>query len=106
MAKIKVDVMGNEMAMFIMCEAIGSEQDLMDFHADENGEYDIKIIFNGKELNVERFIDNLQKSYQDAVNQHAADLLSVKYDKIVREVNEIQKTLEFHNDIFDEKVHS
>ena len=100
----KIDVMNNRMAMFMLCEAIGEDRDIVDFHADVNGLYDVKIIFNDKELNVERFIENLHRSYQDAVKKQAADLLSSEYDKIHGKVYEIQEALEHHNKFFDEKV--
>lgn len=100
----KIDVINNEMAMFMLCEAIGEDRDIVDFEADENGLYDVKIVFNGIELNVERFIENLNRSYQDAVKKQAADLLSAEYDKILGKVYEIQEALEQHNKIFDEKV--
>lgn len=62
MAKIKLKE--DNMAMFMICEAIGPERkDFMDIKPDENGFYDLKITLNGKELNVERFLTNLQRSY-------------------------------------------
>lgn len=100
----KVDVINNRMAMFMLCEAIGEDRDVIDFQADENGLYDVKIFFNGQELNVERFIENLQRSYQDAVKKQAADLLSSEYDKMLGKIYEIQEALEHHNKIFEEKV--
>ena len=56
-------------------------------------------------MNVERFIENLQRNYQDAVRKQAADLLSAEYDKILGKVYEIQEALEQHNKIFEEKVY-
>lgn len=101
----KIDVINNKMAMFMLCEAIGKDRDVIDFQADENGLYDVKILFNDQELDVERFIENLQRSYQNAVKKQAADLLSAEYDKILGKVYEIQEALEHHNKIFDEKVY-
>lgn len=101
----KIDVINNKMAMFMLCEAIGEDRDTIDIKADENGLYDIKILFNGQELNVERFLENLHRSYQEAVRKQAADLISAEYDKILGKVYEIQEALEHHNKIFDEKVY-
>ena len=101
----KIDVINNKMAMFMLCEAIGEDRDVIDFQTDENGLYDVKILFNDQELNVERFIENLQRNYQDAVRKQAADLLSAEYDKILGKVYEIQEALEQHNKIFEEKVY-
>ena len=100
----KIDVINNKMAMFMLCEAIGEERDVIDFQADENGLYDVKILFNDQELNVERFIENLQRSYQDAVKKQATTLLSAEYNQILGKIYEIQEALEYHNKIFDEKV--
>lgn len=101
----KIDVVNNNIAMFIVCEAIGSErEEFADLKADENGLYDMVITLNGIELNVERFLESLNRSYQEAVNQHAADILSLEYDKMLSSIHEIQELLENHNKIFEEKV--
>ena len=101
----KIDAVNNKMTMFMLCEAIGEDRDVIDIKADENGLYDIKIIFNGQELNVERFLENLYRSYQDAVKRLAADLLSLKYGEMLKEIYEIHEALEHHNKIFEEKVY-
>ncbi len=101
----KIDVINNKMAMFMLCEAIGEDRDVIDFQADENGLYDVKILFNGQELNVERFVENLQRNYQDEVKKQAADLLSSQYGEILDKIYEIQEALEQHNKIFEDKVY-
>lgn len=101
----KIDVINNKMAMFMLCEAIGEDRDIIDFQADENGLYDVKIQFNDQELNVERFIENLQRNYQDAVRKQAADLLSLEYGEVLGKIHEIQEALEYHNKLFEEKVY-
>lgn len=100
----KIDVINNKMAMFIVCEAIGKDRDKIDFHADENGLYDLKIIFNGTELNTEKFIENLSISYQNAVKKQAADMLKAEYGEILDKVYYIQDLLDEHNKIFEGKV--
>jgi hypothetical protein len=101
----KINVCENTMAMFMLCEAIGSERDEWEgLEPDENGCYNINIQLNGKEINVERFLENLQKSYQEAVKKQASDLLSSEYDEIINKVHEIQESLERQNDFFDDKV--
>lgn len=101
----KIDVINNKMAMFMLCKAIGEDRDVIDFQADENGLYDVKILFNDQELNVERFIENLQRNYQDAVKKQAADLLSEEYGEMLEKIYEIQEALENYNKIFEEKVY-
>lgn len=101
----KIDFINNKMAMFMVCEAIGEDRDIIDFQADENGLYDVKILFNDQELNVERFIENLQRNYQDAVRKQAADLLSSEYGAVLGKIYEIQEALKHHNKIFEEKVY-
>lgn len=101
----KIDVINNKMAMFMLCEAIGEDRDVIDFQVDENGLYDVKILFNDQELNVERFIENLQRNYQDAVRKQAADLLSSEYGEVLGKIYEIQEALKHHNKIFEEKVY-
>lgn len=101
---VKIDVINNKMAMFIVCETIGKDRDKIDFHADENGLYDLKIIFNGTELNAERFIENLSISYQNAVKKQAAELLKTEYGEILDKVYYIQDLLGEHNKIFEGKV--
>ncbi len=102
----KIDITNNKMAMFMLCEAIEQDRDVINVQADENGLYDVKIIFNDQELNVERFIENLYRSYQNEVKKQATDLLSMEYDKMLEKIYEIQEALEDHNKIFDEKVYS
>lgn len=102
----KIDVINNNMAMFMLCEAIGGERnEWNDLKADENGLYDVNIQLNGREINVERFLENLYRSYQEAVKEQAADLLSAEYDKILGKIHEIQEALEQHNKIFEDKVY-
>ena len=102
----QLDVINNKMAMFMVCEAIEQDKDVIDIQADKKGLYDVKILFNNQELNVERFIENLQRNYQEAVKKQAADLLSAEYDKMLGKIHEIQEALEHHNKIFEEKVYS
>lgn len=102
----KINVVNNNMAMFMMCEAIGEERkEFMDLKPDENGLYDVVITLNGTEINVERFLKSLQISYNDAVKKQAADLLSLEYDKMLNNIHEIQEALEHHNKLFEEKVY-
>lgn len=104
MAKIKIT--DNNMAMFLVCEAIGEERkEFMDIKPDDDGLYDLTITLNGKEINVERFLKNLQRSYNNAVKEHGSSLLSSEYGKILQSIYEIQESLEHHNKIFDEKVY-
>lgn len=101
----KINVIKNEMAMFILCEAIAGETEKWkDLKSDVNGCYDINIQLNGKEINVERFLDNLIRSYQDDVKKQAADLLIMEYDEILNKVYEIQEALEHQNKLFEGKV--
>lgn len=103
----KINIIDNDMAMFMMCEAIGEERkEFTDLKPDEDGLYDVVITLNGKEIDVERFLKSLQTSYDNAVKKQAADLLSLEYDKILNNIYEIQETLEHHNKLFKEKVYS
>lgn len=102
----KINVINNSMAMFILCEAIAGEtEEWKDLQSDENGMYEVNIQLNGREINVERFIENLHRSYQEAVKKQAANLLSSEYEKMLSSIYEIQETLENHNKLFDEKVY-
>ena len=104
MAKIKLS--NNNMAMFMVCEAIGEERkEFMDIKPDADGLYDINITLNGKGINVERFLKSLQASYNNSVRKCGADLLSMEYDKMLNSIHEIQEMLEHHHKIFDEKVY-
>lgn len=77
----KINVTNNEMALFMLCEAIGEERkEFADLKADENGMYDVVITLNGKEVNVERFLESLYTSYQNAVKKQVNDVLSLRYD--------------------------
>lgn len=101
----KIRVTDNDMAMFMLCEAIGGEiEEYAEYvKPDENGFYEVVISINGKSVNTDRFIESLQRSYVEAVKRYASQLLSAQYDKIFQSVVEIQETLEHHNEIFDEK---
>jgi len=101
----KVDVTHNKMAMFMLCEAIGGDrEEFKDLKADDNGLYDVTIALNGVEVDMNRFSENLDRSYRDAVKRQARDLLSMEYDKISSAINEIQESLENHNKLCDEKI--
>ena len=93
------------MAMYLICEAIDTEtKDFKDLSPDENGMYDLTIQINGKELNVERFLTNLNESYKNAVKRQATDTLISQYDEILHSIYNIQETLQHHEKLFDEKV--
>lgn len=99
----KVCIGDRDMATFLVCEAIGEERkDFQDLQPDENGMYDLVITVNGKELNVDRFLDSLNRSYQEAVITKADNLLSNEYDKLISSIHEIQETLEEHSRFFGE----
>lgn len=105
----KIDLKSNNMAMYMICEAIGPERDkwnLEDLKPDENGLCDLVITFNGKELNVERFIESLDRSYTEACKKYAAELLSSQYEEILKSIYNIQEALKYHNKLFDEKVYT
>lgn len=90
----------------MVCEAIGGERkELHDLKPDENGLYDIRIQLNGKELNVERFLENLYRSYCESVKEQASNLLNSEYSEILNTIYDIQQSLENHNKIFDEKIY-
>ena len=102
----KIKIRNNNMAMFMVCEAIGEERkEFADIKPDDEGCYDIKITLNGRELNAERFLSSLQTSYNNAVKEHGASLLSSEYDTMLKSIYEIQEALEHHRKIFDEKVY-
>ncbi len=101
----KIDVINNQMAMFMVCEAVAEQRHDFDFRADENGLYDLSIQFNGKEVDVQRFLDHLQENYHNAVKKQAADLLSNEYSKMLDKIYTIQEALDQHEKIFDEKVY-
>ena len=102
----KINIINNDMAMFMMCEAISEERkEFIDLKPDEDGLYDVVITLNGKEINVERFLKSLHISYNESIKKQAADLLSLEYDKILNNIYEIQEVLEHHNKLFEEKVY-
>lgn len=103
---MKINLKSNNMAMFMVCEAICEDRkEFANIKPDENGLYDITIILNGTEINAERFLQSLQRSYTDAVKEHASALLSSEYDKILKNIYEIQEALTHHNELFEEKVY-
>lgn len=102
----KINVLNNSMAMFLLCETIAEETDeWKDVQSDENGMYEVNIQLNGREINVERFIENMHASYQEAVKKQASDLLRSEYEKVLASIYDIQETLENHNKLFEKKVY-
>ena len=90
----KINLSNNNMALFMVCEAIAEERkEWYDIKPNENGCYDLNIQINGKEINVERFLNSLYESYKTRVKEHAANLLSLEYDKMLNSINEIQETI-------------
>jgi hypothetical protein len=101
----KVNIIKNKMAIFMLCEAIGGETEKWkNLETDKDGFYDVNIQLNGREVDVERFLENLYRSYQEAVKKQAASLLSAEYDEIINKVHEIQECLEYQNELFEDKV--
>ncbi len=92
----KIDVLNNKMAMFMLCEAIGEDRKEWtdSIRAGENGFYEINIQFEGKEINVERFLQNLHRSYQEAVKKETARLLCAEYENLVWHLRQLQSPLE------------
>lgn len=101
----RIDITKNKMALFLVCEAIGEERkEFMDLEPDEDGLYDISIKINGKEVNTNRFIDTLQISYNEAVKKSASEIISSKYDKLIKDIDAIHDVLEYHNKLFEEDI--
>lgn len=102
----KINIVDSDMAMFMLCEAIGEERkEFTDLRPNEDGLYDVVITLNGKEVNTERFLKSLQISYDNAVKEKAANMLSAEYDKMLGNIHEIQEALEHHKKLFEEKVY-
>ena len=103
MAKMKL--LENNMAMFMVCEAIRCEDinDFVDIKPDEDGLYDLRISINGRELDAERFIKSLEASYINAVKERAANLIDMQYCEVLNSIYEIQETLNHHFNVFDGK---
>ena len=97
MSKIKLS--SYPMAMYMICEAIGDNRNI-NMKPDKNGMHDITLTFNGQEIDFEKFIVNLSKSYSASVKRCASDILSSKYDMVINQIQSIQEELEKHKEIY------
>ena len=104
MTKIDLTSYQNKTALWMICEAIGENRSGFNFKPDENGLYDLSITLNGDELDVNRFIDQLQKSYETAVKKAATEMVQSEYGSIIDQIHNINETLKNHDKIFKNEV--
>ena len=97
----KISLKPDSMAEFMVCEAIA--QDRHEFEdvmcPDENGRFDISIQINGRELNANRFLEALHRSYTECVEKRASELLSCRYQALLGPLYEIEELLQNHSEV-------
>lgn len=89
-----VNLLENKLAMWFVCEAIGSQHELIDqFDKNENCEHDIRFSVDGVELNFEKVINAIKANYDRAVYAKAREIYLSRLEErtidIECELNEI-----------------
>lgn len=88
-----VDLSKNELAMWIVCEAIGAQRELIDKMENIKGEgiiKDIKFTVGGVDLNFLNVIEAINNNFDEAVNKEAQKLIKNKFDNLIETIDDIK----------------
>lgn len=99
-----VDLEKNKLAMWMVCEAVASQHELidkMDNIGTEGNEIlkDIKFIVGGVELNFLNVIEAIDKNVTAMVNKEARELVEKKFDNLIEAIEEAKTIFEEKFDI-------
>lgn len=88
-----VDLRNNELAMWVVCEAVGAQRELIDKMESIEGEgiiKDIKFTVGGVELNFLNVIEAISNNFDAAVNKRAQKLIKNKFDNLIETIDDIK----------------
>ena len=87
---MKVNLLENELAMWVVCESIKDEfkHTHMVFDNSHNGEHEIKFTVDGVELNFVNFINRLHDIYNEVVDKRAGERYIEEFDQRSNEIAE------------------
>ena len=100
---MKINLKENNLAIWIICESIGKEYDLINKFNNSNGlEHDIVLTVDGVELNFLNFINSINKNYNEVVKKAARKMyteqIDSRSDEIANELDEILIRLKYIRD--------
>ena len=94
MTNWKPDLIEEDIRMWIICTAIGTNHDLIDkMKKDEDGNYSVFFSVGGVELNFDNVAKRIEECFSDAVTNKAQELLDAKYDSLIGELYDIQERI-------------
>lgn len=86
--------MTEDIRMWIVCTAIGTEKSLMDkMKKDEDGYYPVFFSVGGVELNFDNVAKRIEECFSEAVTKTAQELLENKYDDLLKEIDDMQERI-------------
>lgn len=93
---MKVNLLQDSLATWIVCQAIGENTHIIDsFDNTQNGEHEICFTVDGVELNFINVVNHIDKIFGDAVKEQAGKMYLKEYDKRSDEISsELQKIAE------------
>lgn len=91
-----VNLKENKLAMWAVCEAVGSQHELIDKMDKIEGEgilRDIKFIVGGVELNFLNIIDAIDNNVMFMINKRATELIEEKFDGLINTLEDAKNNL-------------
>lgn len=88
-----VDLKENKLAMWAVCEAIGSQHELINKMESIEGEgvlKDIKFIVGGVELDFSNVITAIDKNVMTMINKEAKRLIQEKFNNLIETIDDIK----------------
>ena len=91
---MKIDISKKDVGMWVICEAIGSQHNLIDkIKFDEGHMLDICLTVGGVELDFSNVAKCINEVFNEAVTAKAQELLTNKYDSLISSINDIQERI-------------
>lgn len=93
---MKVNLIEDKLAMWIVCKAIGKEcHKTDDFDNTHKGWHDVVLTVDGVELNILNVARGIQQNYNDAVKKAAGKMYTERFDSRADEItDELEKIAE------------
>lgn len=92
MTSWKPHPMTEDIRMWIVCTAVGTDHSLIDkMKKDEDGNYPVFFSVGGVELNFDNVAKRIEECFSEAVTRTAQELLDNKYNDLLEEIYDMQE---------------
>ncbi len=90
----------SDIRKWLILEAIGKESDKIDKMKQEDGEYEVKFIVGGVELDFNNVAKRIEKSLDNTIKDEAINILNNKFVDVIDSIMDIQERIKDNRKLF------